>query len=189
MPQHFWRKQIMRAGTELNFNDGLARWSKWKNPSQADALRILGPSLQAVCLDANVPAERAAEWMQSQSPETITAESVRDFVRSVTEIPTDVLAAARAKQAQLNREVSAPLAPDTEELSVPIGERSRAALEARIAKIRWYMTKASCAEVVALEDEMDKRDCAIDGIPWEPRFRLTEAGERANAVSPGRAGY
>src|SRR5258708_6951081 len=156
----------MNTVLEPILKDAVTRYTKFNKPEPRDAVRILGPALEAICLDAKAPAERAAEWLQSENAETITAESVRDFVRSVTEAPAHVRAAALARQSQIEREIAAtPLPPDTEELSQPIGERSRAALEARIAKLRRHFDIKACAtEQIQLEDELDKRDCAIEGI-------------------------
>src|SRR6266404_660094 len=96
----------MNAVLEPILKDAVTRFSKFNKPEQRDAIRILGPALEAVCLDAKAPAERATEWLQSQSPETVTAESVREFVRSVTEAPAIVLEAARARQEQIEREIA-----------------------------------------------------------------------------------
>ena len=167
--------------------DAITRYSKFNRPEPRDAVRILGPALEAVCLSAKAPSERAAEWLNSQTPESITPESVREFVRSVTEVPALSLEMARAKQSQLNREIAAELPADVEELSLPITKRSRKALESRIQKLH---QKVMChSERIQLEDELDKRDAAIEGLPWEPRFRLSEAGRQYVSANPARHGY
>jgi hypothetical protein len=169
-------------------DDAITRYSKFNRPEPRDAVRILGPALEAVCLSAKTPAERAAEWLNSQTPESITRESVHEFVRSITEVPALSLELARAKQAQLNQEIAAtPLPADMEELNLPVTKRSRKALETRIQKLRQQMLCGS--ERIQLEDELDKRDCAIEGVPWEPRFRLSEAGRQYVSANPARHGY
>jgi hypothetical protein len=169
-------------------DDAITRYSKFNRPEPRDASRILGPALEAVCLSAKAPAERAAEWLNSQTPESITPESVREFVRSTTEVPTLDLEKARAMQAQLNKEIAAAsLPPDVEERSLSITKRSRKALELRINNLRQQM--ACRSERIQLEDELDKRNAAIEGISWEPRFRLSEAGRQYVSVNPARHGY
>jgi uncharacterized protein YcbX len=170
--------------------EDLERLSKFKNAEPRDAQRIVGPTLKSMAIAAELEARALTDWLATQGPADITRESIHSFLRSLMEAPADVVAVVREKQEQLNKEIAAqPVTADTEELSLPIAERSLAALQARIEKLGWLMTAASRKEKIALEDEMDKRDAAIEGVPWEPRFRLTAAGRAAATLSPARSGY
>jgi hypothetical protein len=163
----------MRAGTKLNFDDAITRWSKWNKGSQGDALRILGPSLQAVCIDVDEPAERALEWLKSQAPEAITEPAIRAFAVSVSEIPVDVLTKARARMAEIEKELTEkPLSARDKvllERHKPLSERSRQSIEDELFECNMGRTRdgvelrfARCGyghpHYDALTQELDRRD-------------------------------
>jgi hypothetical protein len=173
----------MTSSLEPVWNDTTARWAKWKNPSGADACRIWGPYLEAVCLTAKVPTERATAWLQSQNPETLTVETVSEFVRSIAEAPASTLATARARQAQIEKEVSKPLTARERVLSERL-ETPLAQGHARVSKMSYmrptnaqHGTAGNCPDLSraqwdalephyrALEQELAKRDCMALGVP------------------------
>jgi hypothetical protein len=173
----------MNAVLEPILKDAITRFSKFNKPEQRDALRILGPALEAICLDAKAPAERATEWLQSQNPESLTAESVREFLRSLTEAPAIELEAARARQEQIERETQKPLTARELvllERQKPLAERTRQSIadelnEANTGRMadgtdlphldrrHWDALEPHYA---ALERELEMRDCTIAGIPY-----------------------
>lgn len=202
----------MNTILEPILKDTITRYSKWKNPSPADAARILGPALEAVCLSAKVPAARATEWLQSQGVETITPESIHAFVRAVTEIPVADLAIMRAKTAALVASVSRT-EPLTErdtvllERSKPLAERSRDSILAELFEVRsgyirgavdgryalkgealpefvWSRLVADGREGV-LQGELDQRDCRINGVEYKPSAR-TNARSDMSSLMPMR---
>ena len=146
--------------------DAVIRFTKFNKPSQADALRILGPSLRAICLDVKEPAERATEWL-SQPVENINADSINAFVRSVTEVPAATLEAARLKQAQLERE----LKPFSErdkvllERQQPLSERSRQSIEDELYEAHHCRTR----DGIELPDLSREQWAAL-----EPRYKALE---------------
>src|SRR5271157_674557 len=143
-------------------NDAITCWSKWKNPSQADAVRKLGPALESVCLSVQVPIERATEWLQAQSTESITAEAIREFVRSTTEIPAEDLQRMKAHTNALLDEPSRPATARElviEERCKPLADRSRSSIEAELFEIRTGRIRLASAN--------DNGDWAGEKLPDE----------------------
>ena len=177
------------------FDDAVTRWAKWKNPSQADAVRLLGPALEAVCLDAKIPAARATEWLQAQAPETITREAIDAFVRDVTEVPLPTLEFARARMEQLNREIASER-PRTarelvmEERAKPLSERTFESIQAEQFEVNGGHIRIADSESPSgfrrgaklpdavwanmprtdeeLQAELDRRECAAYGVTYRP---------------------
>src|SRR5713101_7482140 len=84
----------------------LERLSKFSKPEPKDVQRFFGPCFEAISRAANLEPAVLTDWLATQGPDTITHESIHAFIRSLTEAPADVLEAARARQEQVEREVS-----------------------------------------------------------------------------------
>jgi len=165
-------------------NAALERYQHFNRPEPRDLLKIFGPTLATIANLAGADPNRATEIISTWDPAAVTAETLRAAVTEITKPTMDEMLTAKTKQVALEEELSKPLTARErvlmERVQTPIEQRSRQSIldelfEANSGRTRdgvklpqidarhW---KALEPHFVALEQELEKRDCALAGIPY-----------------------
>ncbi len=173
---------------DSSLSAALLRYQHWKNPEARDLQRIFGPVFTDIANVAGSDPNRATELISAWDPTTITVETVRGAVAQLTAPTMSAMELARRRTAALLAEVAADAAahPLTARDRVlldrkkPLGERSRQSIEDEIYEANTGKTRDGVAlpqvnarhwaalesHYTALEQELEKRDCAIAGVTY-----------------------
>ncbi len=166
----------------------LERYQRFNRPEPRDLERIFGPVLATICNLAGSDPNRATELISAWDPAAVTVETIRGAVAQLTAPTMSAMELARQRTAALLAEVAADAAahPLTARDRVlldrkkPLGERSRQSIEDEIYEANTGKTRDGVAlpqvnarhwaalesHYTALEQELEKRDCAIAGVTY-----------------------
>ena len=167
----------------------LERLSKFNKPEPRDLQKIFGPALATIANVAGADPARVTEIIDSWDVASVTAETVKAAVTALTAPTMDAMALARVHQAELEAELRADSAahPLTardrvllERLQTPLAQRSRQSIEDELYEANTGNTREGAAlpritarhwaaqesHFTALAQELERRDCAVAGVPY-----------------------